>query len=153
MLGSANKLKTARNIALNGAVSGNANFDGSGNVTITTTQANIAVVTGTMTADGTSNALDSGNINFPSGFNNNNCVVISSMLNNNNSQNGSWSIGSGFDSSGYVSGGLPHKTTLNNSGISIHTRNIMMINESVPSIPIFSAGAKFNYKIVLMKIN
>ena len=32
----ANKLKTARNIALSGAVSGNADFDGSGNITINT---------------------------------------------------------------------------------------------------------------------
>jgi hypothetical protein len=34
---SANKLTTARNIALSGAVSGNANFDGSSNITINTT--------------------------------------------------------------------------------------------------------------------
>jgi hypothetical protein len=32
----ANKLKTARNIALSGAVSGSADFDGSGNITINT---------------------------------------------------------------------------------------------------------------------
>lgn len=38
MLGTANKLKTARNIKLQGAVSGNADFDGSKNVTIDTTQ-------------------------------------------------------------------------------------------------------------------
>ena len=34
---SAAKLATARNIALMGAVAGNANFDGSGNIVITTT--------------------------------------------------------------------------------------------------------------------
>ena len=34
---SASKLATARNIALTGAVAGNANFDGSGNIVITTT--------------------------------------------------------------------------------------------------------------------
>lgn len=38
MLGSATKLKTARNIALTGAVTGNANFDGTGNISINTTQ-------------------------------------------------------------------------------------------------------------------
>ncbi|RKG33391.1 hypothetical protein D7V21_09460 [Acinetobacter guerrae] len=37
---SASKLKTARNIALSGAVSGNANFDGSGNINISTTPNN-----------------------------------------------------------------------------------------------------------------
>lgn len=36
MLGTANKLKTARQIALTGAVSGSTNFDGSGNVSIAT---------------------------------------------------------------------------------------------------------------------
>lgn len=36
MLGTANKLKTARQIALTGAVSGSTNFDGSGNVSIST---------------------------------------------------------------------------------------------------------------------
>lgn len=36
MLGTANKLKTARQIALTGAVSGSTNFDGSGNVNINT---------------------------------------------------------------------------------------------------------------------
>ena len=37
---SASKLQTARNIAITGAVSGNANFDGSGNITINTTANN-----------------------------------------------------------------------------------------------------------------
>ncbi|HAV3438990.1 TPA: hypothetical protein JIE25_001199 [Acinetobacter baumannii] len=37
---SASKLKTARNIAITGAVSGSANFDGSGNITINTTSNN-----------------------------------------------------------------------------------------------------------------
>ena len=44
-VGSASKLKTPRNIALAGAVSGNANFDGSGNITINTElKENTAVV-------------------------------------------------------------------------------------------------------------
>ena len=43
---SASKLATARNIALSGVVSGAVNFDGSGNVTITTTTTQLAKLTG-----------------------------------------------------------------------------------------------------------
>lgn len=39
-ISTASKLKTARNIALTGDVTGNANFDGSGNISITTTVGN-----------------------------------------------------------------------------------------------------------------
>ncbi|MCU4483922.1 hypothetical protein KTI25_17225, partial [Acinetobacter ursingii] len=49
----ASKLKTARNIALSGAVSGSANFDGSGNITINTT-ANNAIGVGQSWQDVTS---------------------------------------------------------------------------------------------------
>lgn len=42
----ASKLQTARNIAIGGAVKGSANFDGSGNVTITVTQNNTFVLSG-----------------------------------------------------------------------------------------------------------
>ena len=37
MLGTATKLQNARNIKVQGSVNGNANFDGSGNIVITTT--------------------------------------------------------------------------------------------------------------------
>lgn len=43
---SASKLATARNIALNGVVVGAVNFDGSGNVSITTTTTQLAKLTG-----------------------------------------------------------------------------------------------------------
>ncbi|WP_421288134.1 glycine-rich domain-containing protein [Aeromonas veronii] len=45
--GKADKLSTARNIALGGDVTGQASFDGSGNITITTTYKNSGVVAGT----------------------------------------------------------------------------------------------------------
>lgn len=67
------KWGTARNLALSGAVSGSASVDGSGNVTITTTQANIAVVTGTIEL---SNGSGSATANYPSGYNSSNSVVI-----------------------------------------------------------------------------
>ena len=50
---SASKLQNTRNIALSGAVSGNANFDGSGNITINTT-ANNAIGVGQSWSDVTS---------------------------------------------------------------------------------------------------
>ncbi|ENR2981242.1 hypothetical protein ACEVBE_001543, partial [Acinetobacter nosocomialis] len=49
----ATRLQTARNIALTGAVSGSANFDGSGNITIVTT-ANNAIGVGQSWSDVTS---------------------------------------------------------------------------------------------------
>lgn len=68
-----NKWGTSRNIALSGAVSGNANVDGSGNVTITTTQANIKLLTGTINL---TNGVGNVDINYPTGFTYSNCVPI-----------------------------------------------------------------------------
>lgn len=75
MLGSANKLKTARKISMSGAVSGSGSFDGSGNVNIVTTQANIAKITGSTLF---SNLFKYANfsVDYPNGFNEDNCVPI-----------------------------------------------------------------------------
>lgn len=80
----ATKLKTARNIKLQGAVSGSANFDGSNNVTINTVQNNVCVIEGqielkaneqeNLTTDKTKQTL--WEISFPSGYNKDNCVCI-----------------------------------------------------------------------------
>lgn len=58
----ASKFATEKNIELRGAVSGNANFDGSTNVIINTTQANIAVLTGNITI---SNGEGTTNVAYP----------------------------------------------------------------------------------------
>lgn len=78
------KWGTSRNIALSGAVSGNANVDGSGNVTITTTQSNIAVVTTSITtpAAGSETTTVNTDVNYPSGFTQSNSVIISLMARN-----------------------------------------------------------------------
>ena len=57
----ADKLTTARNIALTGAVTGNANFDGSGNISIATTHTADPVITltGAVTGSGTLTNLGS----------------------------------------------------------------------------------------------
>lgn len=64
------KLQTARNIAISGAVKGSANFDGSGNVIITTSQNNIFVLTGNIKMpSANSNSLRGGvEIDYPSRF-------------------------------------------------------------------------------------
>ena len=74
----ATKLQTARSIAIGGAVKGSANFDGSGNITINTSQNNIFVLTGTVELK---NGVGSTSINYPTGCNKNNCIPFLSGLN------------------------------------------------------------------------
>ena len=68
------KWGTSRKIAISGAVSGNANVDGSGDVTIDVSQANIAILTGNVIPDSDSYQIK---LNLPEGYSNSNCVVIS----------------------------------------------------------------------------
>lgn len=143
ILGSADKIKTPRNIKLQGAVSGNANFDGSKDVTINVTQANITVLTG---------VLESGQATitpFPTGFTPNNSIIISIMTQNPDNTN--WAIGSTFDSASYVSGSLPIRAYMQTNGIVIQAKNINLTNGQdayVGTVP-----KNFNYKIVLMKVS
>lgn len=126
----ATKLKTARNIALSGAVTGNANFDGSGNVTISTAQNNIFVLSGNITL---SNGSGSTSIAYPNGCNASNCVVISigaSRTNNN------------YLEYGHVASSFIMGVYLNNSDMSITAYSPEKVGPS-KAIP---------YKIVLLKI-
>ncbi len=143
----ATKLQTARNIKLQGAVSGNTNFDGSGNVTITTTQSNIATLTGT--ANG--NNLE---INYPSGFSKDNCICISVMLQNPNNANGTWALANGgvFTSSSYVTGAMPCKVLLSTK-INIQIRTVHISDGSSESVLADSTTGNFRFKIILMKIS
>ena len=70
----ATKLQTARSIAIGGAVKGSANFDGSGNVTINTSQNNIFVLSATGTLN---NGYGYFEVPYPNGLNEDNCTVIS----------------------------------------------------------------------------
>lgn len=76
----ANKLVTPRNIALTGAVKGNAKFDGSADITINTTQNNIFILSGNMVLNASSNPgtykVTTKKISYPSGFNKDNCTPI-----------------------------------------------------------------------------
>ena len=143
MLGTATKLQTARNIKLQGAVSGKANFDGSENVIINTTQTNITVLKGQLVEG-------EANINYPSGYTKDNCVIISFSMENTNLKNSHWAYGGLFDSSSYVGAAVPYKIYMNVSNISIRIKNIVLLdNEPVHEGEV---SPPFNYRLILMKI-
>lgn len=68
---SAGKLSTARNIALTGAVTGNANFDGSGNISIATTATSDPTLTLSGDASGSATFTNLGNATLSVAVNNN----------------------------------------------------------------------------------
>ena len=147
MLGTATKLKTAKKIELSGAVSGNVNFDGSGDVTITTEQSNITVFTGDMTlaaapGDGTEETTTK-DLTLPSGFTKDNSVVISQGIKLTAS-----SLGFAFGSTStedpftWQEGLLPYRTFFTSDGkLRIEVDNFQ------------STQGKISYKVVLMKIS
>ena len=144
----ATKLQTARKITLNGDVTGSANFDGSSNVTITTNLANVAVLKGTITGDGTESP--SKNISYPAGFTRDNCVVLTVNLQRTNNDNKGY--GTVFDSSSYVAGAIPAKVVLDSNGILLEIRSILISSGSSPNSSAISSSVSFNYTIMLMKI-
>lgn len=146
-------LTNPRKISLTGAVSGNATFDGSSNVTIATVQANIATLTGNLPSDGTTLEVT---INYPSGFNKDNSVVISqAAIRNPNTISSIYGFGTTFDSTSYVRGGPSFQVDLNSSNIRIRAKNIMITqgDSSLTGVaqPL-AAGTNFGYRIVLLKV-
>lgn len=127
--GTSTKLQTARDIKLQGTVSGNAKFDGSGDITINTTQANIAKVNGTISL--TKGQGSSGVVAYPSNFNMNNCVVISASL----SYSGAWHSGEYSNSS--IIG-----VTLGSTGITFRCYSPEQVGPT----------ASADFKVVLMKV-
>ena len=151
MLGSANKLKTPRTISLSGAVAGSTNFDGSGNVTIQTSQNNIAVLTGTMTLEAnTQEGFESGNkkqtikkIDFPTGYNKDNCVCLAFGIKRDANKN--YSYGTGVtDTYQSVSGSYDRNIVL---GASADNKKIDLVIWQA-----MTSSTTIYYKIVLMKI-
>ena len=126
-------MASARNIALTGAVTGNANFDGSGNISITTKQGNIAILTGKLKANGTDADTD---IAYPNGFNQNNCVVLSYAIKNASNTSGGYTIGMTNDSASYVRGGMGIAISLRDSKITIRAKNIQVTDEGSINRPI-----------------
>lgn len=135
----ASKLQTPRNIKLQGAVSGNANFDGSNNITITTTQANIAVISGAIT-DGSGNI----SVNYPAGYNKDNCVVISAMT-----KTKGYTLGTTFDTVSAARGSTTIAVSLLDS-IQIRIKGIYL--DSQNGVGVVENNSR-EYKIILMKIS
>ena len=126
----ATKLATARKITLTGAVSGSTNFDGSTNISISTAQANIAVLSGTLTVQ---NHYASATTNYPEGFTSNNCIPISISLQSGNS--------TPYYFTEYLNKILG-SVELNSNSIKISWGN-----------PYTFANVTYKYKVVLMKIS
>ena len=124
------KWGTARTLALSGAVNGSASVDGSGNVTITTTQANIAILTGTISL---SNGSGNVEVNYPSGYTKDNCVVIA--------------VGMDIftNTISYYSASTSHifEVRLKGSKISVECESLDGVGSSTTK----------NYKVVLMKVS
>lgn len=146
----ATKLATKRNIKLQGAVSGNADFDGSENVTINTTLTNTTVLTGTieLTANTQENLqksplkaiMSSKTLNFPTGFNKDNTIVIFVGFRKTSDKGYAYGWNNYADSSDFVRGTMPYNIIIGPNNITVRLGN-------------FSSDAtNYEYKIVLMKI-
>lgn len=148
MLGSANKLKTARTISLSGAVTGSTNFDGSGNVTIATNQNNIAILTGelnTTPAEGVdATSFNTVKLNFPNGYNSDNCVVLTWYIRNKATGYGkAFGYTDPTDSRTWLRGAIASMITFDYKG----DGKITFTLESP-----FTSSYNYEFKIVLMKI-
>lgn len=129
----ATKLETARKINLTGAVSGNGSFDGSGNIEIATTQANIAILTGDITLESSGG---SATINYPSGFTKDNCIIIACGITYNSA---------GYRAFGTVQASVSTGARLSSSSITVCCYPVQASTGS--------PTGTFNYKLVLMKIS
>lgn len=127
----ATRLQTARNITLNGDVTGSASFNGSANVIITTNLANVTVATGTVRVSPSSD-FGNGNIAYPSGFNKDNCIPISVAIYN--STDPRWDF---FNS------------LYNNLTVSLYSNTISV---TVNAREGYIASGTYNVKVMLMKI-
>lgn len=161
MLGSATKLKTARKIngtnfdgsqdittgkwgvsrkiTINGALSGNANVDGSKDITITVSQANMAILTGSFTANAETAARVK-TIAYPTGYNKSNCVIIA--YGRQYSENVGYAFGHhSNDSAGMMYASNDGNACLAPDNIELWYRNIAQSKITI------------NYKLVLLKIS
>lgn len=142
MLGTATKLQTARNIKLHGAVNGNVNFDGNEDVTINTTQDNIAVLTGNVTINASSS--NSVQISYPSGYTKDNSILLACglMLNNDPYSKGYNYYGIFSDASDLLDYAYRRRVNLASDKILLFIQN-----------PITDNAITVKYKLVLMKIS
>lgn len=152
----ATKLQTARSIAIGGAVKGSANFDGSGNITINTSQNNIALISGTIKLKANTSEKATENmctytdkaINYPSGFSVNNCVVISYGRQNNSNYGYAYGWDNYLNSMDHLIGILPMKINLYGSSTTEYSNKIRLQMGNLTTKEV-----EISYKIVLMKIS
>ena len=139
MLGTATKLKSARNIIIKGAVSGTASFDGSKNVELNTIFSGVSVITGNFTMTAQNDYTK--DISYPEGYNKNNCVVIAFGISIQNDTNAKGYNYFGFfeNSSDLLNNGLKRSVNLRNSDIHI------IVNKT-------GGTGTYSYKIALLKI-
>lgn len=150
----ATKLANARNIKLQGAVSGNANFDGSGNVVIDTTQANIAIVTGTITlTQSTESQIESGqvDISYPSGYTKDNCVILGIMARN-SAQTSSIGYSYGVLADENYSGVI-NSASMGKYAVLKDNSIMLTMRYDWNATPTSQRTDTYNYKIVLMKVS
>lgn len=155
----ASQLQTARTIALTGAVSGSGSFNGSSNLSITTTQNNIAVITGNVTAPAyfqEHNGWADTTISYPSGYNANNSIVLSIGLQAQTASNG-YNYGGAMGRTTIPSGGDTSYLTAGNSmdmGFRANTRSVLLRDSDIRIRiqNVADSTVTFYYKIVLMKI-
>lgn len=139
------KWGTARTIALSGAVSGSANVDGSGNVTINTVQGNIAVLTGTITMPeaGAETITGTKDISYPSGYTKDNCVVLS-VMSHGTVRTDYWSTPMTSDSSPSM--------LLGNGDVVVSLKpNLITVRSD--KVATEQSRQDITYKIVLMKVS
>lgn len=145
MLGTATKLKTARNISLTGDVKGSASFDGSNNVTINADIANVVALTGTvnLTASpesGVKYSQTNFSISYPEGFNKNNTIVIGFKCKL-----------QGTGTGDYIFGYTPDK--MSTSAVSgAYPRTVKLSNRLDCSVYNLASSRNLDYVIYLMKI-
>ena len=106
----------------------------------------IAVLTGTLTNDGTK--VITGTVNYPEGFNQSNCVVISSMFTINGSTK--YQYGSAMDTTSLING-LQSHVKLMDDNINIRGRKISINDDGTAVATVINSDHQ--YKIVLMKIS
>ncbi len=149
MLGSATKLQNERKIKLDGAIQGEISFDGSKNITINTTQNNIAVITGKINLAATEPNSEvitqtTWTIDFPAGFNKDNCVCLS--FGGRMHDNRGFCYGTGNeDVIGLAIGDIPKSIVL---GHASDTSKIWM-----QAYNIANSEQVYEYRIVLMKLD
>lgn len=152
----ATKLQTKRNIKIEGAVSGNIDFDGSENITIKTSQTNIAVIEGNvkLTASTTELAekgegkITTFDLNFPNGFNKENSILLSfggKVLNDGRGYSDGVPVAM---SNAMATGNTPRSITLGGAPTSDIANKIRCLVKNYSTTEL-----TYYYRIVLMKIS